>query len=271
MLTRTQLVLVLPILATRLAAQNPPRPAFDSFEVATIKPASPEDQKAARRYIRMQSAHAFQAKNYTVDGLIAAAYDLNPKMISGGPAWAENDRFELIAATPGDLRPTYDDQMRMLRKLLSDRLGLTFHREKKEFSIYELTLAPGGPKFQPTTAMPDEPNNVTSTVYPGENGTVEHIHLPARNVTMQQVASVLQRAILDRPVVDKTALTGRFDFDLDWAPDESQFGGTLPPGPSDTGRPGLFTALQQIGLHIQATRGDVDTLVIDHLDRPSDN
>jgi len=254
------------------AAQTAPtRPSFEGFEVATIRPVASQDFNVGR-YIRMQSAHRFQAKNYTVNGLIAAAYDLNPKAIVGGPDWAQTDRYDVIAATPGELRPVYDDQMRMLRKLLNDRFNLEFHRGKKEFAIYELTVAKGGPNLKPSAAPPDEPYNVTTTLYPAASGGIDHALLPARNVTLQQFASVLQRAILDRPVVDHTGLVSRFDFELEWTPDESQFGGQLPQGPPDSARPGLFTAMQQqLGLKIEATRGPVETLVIDHLDRPSDN
>jgi uncharacterized protein (TIGR03435 family) len=220
----------------------------------------------------MQSAHRFQAKNYTVQGLIAAAYNLNPRAISGAPAWAESDRYEVIGATPGDLRPTYDDQMAMVRQLLSDRFNLAFHREKKEFSIYELTVSKGGPKLKTSPSPPDESPNLTSTLYPAASGGIDHALLPARNVTMAQFASLLQRAILDRPVVDNTGLTSRYDFDLEWTPDESQFGGQLPPGPPDSGKPGLFAALrQQLGLNIEATRGPIEILVIDRVERPSEN
>jgi uncharacterized protein (TIGR03435 family) len=220
----------------------------------------------------MQSAHRFQARNYTVNGLIAAAYDLNPKAIAGGPGWAETDRYDVIAATPGELRPVYDDQMRMLRKLLNDRFNFQFHRGKKEFAIYELTVAKGGPNLKPSTAPPDEPYNVTTTLYPAASGGIDHALLPAHNVTLQQFASVLQRAILDRPVVDHTGLASRYDFELEWTPDESEFGGQLPQGPPDSARPSLFAAMQQqLGLKIEATRGMVDTLVIDRLDRPSEN
>ena len=187
------------------------RPSFEAFEVATIKQAAPEDLNAGR-YIRMQSAHRFQARNYTVGGLVAAAYDLNPKMISGGPSWMETDRYDVVAATPGELRPSYDDQMRMLRRLLNDRFNLNFHRGRRESAIYELTLAKGGPTLEPSSALPDEPYNVTSTLYPAASGGIDHAMLPAHNVTIGQFASVLQRAILDRPVVDSTELTGRYDL-----------------------------------------------------------
>jgi uncharacterized protein (TIGR03435 family) len=96
--------------------------------------------------------------------------------------------------------------------------------------------------------------------------------MPARNVTMAQFAGILQRAILDRPVVDSTGISGRFDFDLEWTPDESQFGGQLPPGPPDSAKPGLYAAMQQqLGLKIEATRGPIEALVIDRIERPSDN
>jgi uncharacterized protein (TIGR03435 family) len=96
--------------------------------------------------------------------------------------------------------------------------------------------------------------------------------LPAGNATMGELVSVLQRAILDRPVVDKTGLSGRYDFDLEWAPDETQFGGEIPAAPSDAPSPPFFTAIQQqLGLKIDATRGPIAALVIDHADRPSEN
>jgi hypothetical protein len=107
----------------------PSRPSFDAFEVATIKQAAPDDSKAGR-YMRMQSAHRFQAKNYSAEGLIAAAYNLTPRAISGGPAWMKTDRFEIVGASPGELRPTYDDQMAMVRKLLADRFNLLPSRKE---------------------------------------------------------------------------------------------------------------------------------------------
>jgi uncharacterized protein (TIGR03435 family) len=264
------LLRLIPILAS--IATVPLLPAqFDGFDVATIKPSSPQDERGGR-YIRMQSAHIFQAKNYSVHGMIAAAYDLNPRAISGGPAWVESQRWEILATAPGEKRPTWDDQMVMLRKLLSDRFNLTFHREKKQFNIYDLTVSKDGSKLKATEAPPDEAPNMTSTVYPAESGGIDRVVLPAHNITITQFAGLLNRAILDRPVVDHTGLTGRYDFELEWAPDETQFGGQLPAGPPDTPRPGLFPAmLQTLGLKIEATRGAVDGIVIDGVERPSDN
>ncbi len=106
----------LTLIAVVLAAAQTIRPVFSAFEVATIKPVRSDDPKAGR-YIRMQSAHRFEVKSYTVNGLVAAAYDLNPRAISGGPAWSESDRYDIIAVAPSDQRPNYDEQMAMLKKL----------------------------------------------------------------------------------------------------------------------------------------------------------
>jgi uncharacterized protein (TIGR03435 family) len=239
-----------------------------AFEVATIKPA---DEKPGR-YIVMQGTDRFVAKNYTVKLLIAAAYELNPREISGGPEWAESDHYDILAATPGSTRPSHDEQMAMLRTLLSDRFKLSFHREPKELSIYALKLAKDGPRLKqgdgpglkPTTST-DAPALI-STVYP------DHLQLPARNTSMTDFVSLLQRAVLDRPVVDETGLAGRFDFDLTWAADETQFGGEVPVAPANAEAPPLFTALeQQLGLRLEATRGSVQTLVVDAVERPTAN
>ena len=253
---------VLVSLPSLLIAQAAPRPSFDAFEVATVKQADPEMNNG--RYFRMESPTRFIARGFTLKFLVAAAYDLNPKEISGGPAWMESERFDINAVTPGDVRPSRDEQMRMLRKLLVERFGLTFHRVDKEFSLYEIDAAKGGQKLKPTTAKADDPSNVVCTVYP------QRILLPARNVTIDEVARMMQRALFDRPVVDKTGITGRYDFDLAWAPDETQLGGDIPPSATPVTDPPIFIAMQeQLGLTLKPTRGLVSTLVVDRLQKPT--
>ena len=89
---------------------------------------------------------------------------------------------------------------------------------------------------------------------------------------MAEFASMMQRAVLDRTVVDKTGLSGRYDFDLEWAPDETQFGGHEPRETAEATKPGLFGAIQQqLGLRLVAAKGPVEVLVIDRVDRPSAN
>jgi len=246
--------------------------AAPAFEVATIKPVD-YDAKAGR-YIVMQGTDRFVAKNYTVKLMIAAAYEVNPRQISGGPDWMGSDHYDILALTPGVTRPSHDEQMAMLRALLADRFKLSFHREQKDLSIYVLEAAKGGPKMgsgdgpglRPSTAAPGDPPAVISTVYP------DRIKLPARNATTADFASLLQRALLDRPVVDKTGLTGRYDFDLEWAPDETQFGGEVPVAPADAQAPPFFTAIeQQLGLRLEATHGPAEVLVVDAVERPGAN
>jgi uncharacterized protein (TIGR03435 family) len=255
--------------ASGILAQTPsqtpsPRPKFNAFEVATIKPVEPADKSP--RYIKMEGPHRFVEKYYTLKLLIAAAYDLNPKTISGGPSWVDSDHYDILALTPGEIRPSHDEQMSMLRNLLTDRFKLTFHREQKDFSIFELEVAKNGPKLKKSTAAPDDPTALISTVYP------QRIMLPARNASMGDFTSLLQRALLDRPVVDKTGLTGKYDFDLEWAPDNSQFGGDVGSASSDAPSAPFFTAIQQqLGLKLEATRGPVEALVVDHAEPPSAN
>jgi uncharacterized protein (TIGR03435 family) len=236
--------------------------ATSTFEVATIKPVQP-DAKAGR-YITMQGMDRFVVKDYTLKLLIAAAYNLSPKTISGGPGWVDADHYDIVALTPGETRPTQPEQMAMLRALLTERFKLNFHRQEKEFSIYVLEVEKGGLKLKESTAQASDPAQLISTVYP------QHLHLPARNATMGDFAALLQRAVLDRPVVDRTGLTGRYDFDLDWAPDETQFGGEVPVASADAQEPPFFAAIeQQLGLRIEATRGTVPAFVIDGVEHPT--
>jgi uncharacterized protein (TIGR03435 family) len=261
---RRLLFVALAIFVPAAGAQSSPRPKFDAFEVATIKPVDPGPKSG--RYITMQGTNRFVCKTYTLKLLIAAAYELNPEAISGGPSWVDDDHYDILAVTLGDVRPNHDEQMNMLRRLIVDRFSLTFHREQKVFSIYALEVAKDGPKLKLSTSGPDDPSTVgPGVVYP------DRVALPGRNTTMGSFASLLQRAILDRPVVDRTGLTGRYDFDLEWAPDETQFGGDVRTSPA-TSAPPLFTAMpQELGLKLEAMRGPVSALVIDGVQRPSAN
>jgi len=261
-------VMALGIAASGLFAQAPPNgPAFNAFEVATIKPTDP-DSKA--RLIRMQSVNRFYATGFTLQALVAVAYSLTPRAISGRSAWTDSDRYDILASTPGDMQPNLDEQMAMLRKLLTDRFQLTFHRESKELPVFAITVAKGGPRLKPSASPPGALPELINVIYPEEKGGV-HVMLPARNATIPQFAAMMQRTVLDRPVVDQTGLSGTYDFDLEWTPDENQFGGSLPRSVEST-KPSLFVAMQeQLGLRIEATKGPVQALVIDRVERPSEN
>src|ERR1700761_728784 len=118
---------ILVILANGVFAQSASvRPEFREFEVATIKPTPPG---ASGRWIRMLSANEFAAKNHALRTLIAAAYNVSPQAVLGGSGWVDAEHFDITARTPGAVRPNLDEQMSMLRSLLTDRFQLAFHRE----------------------------------------------------------------------------------------------------------------------------------------------
>jgi uncharacterized protein (TIGR03435 family) len=238
------------------------RPPFDAFEVATIKPTEPG--WTGGRYMTMKGAQ-FAAKNYEPRVLMAAAFNLPPAAISSGPDWLDSEHYDVLAKTPGDVKPTPDEQMSMLRNLFADRFQLKFHREPKELPLYQITVAKGGLKLREPTPSPDGPQPLIFSLAPG------NARLPARNATIADLAAVMQRTLFNRTVVDKTGLSGRYDFDLEWTPDETEFNGAIHPIPEST-KPDLFAAIQQqLGLKLESTRGPVEAMIIDKIDRPSEN
>ena len=237
-----------------------------SFEVASIRPATPDDRSG--KYARMQSTHQFDVKNYTLKDLIGFAYDLPLRRISGGPSWIEGDTYNILAATPGDGRPSQSEQMAMVRKLLEERFQLRYHREQRELPVYQLSVAKSGAKLKESPAPLEAPSSLMNVVFAGSR-----IETHARSTTISEFASMLQRAVFDRPVVDKTNLTGRYDFDLAWTYDETQFDGKLPPiNLDEANRPSLFSSLQkEVGLTLESSRAQVETIIIDSVEKPSEN
>ena len=164
----------------------------------------------------MQTAQQFSARSYEFRTLVSAAFNVSPKAISGGPAWIDSDHYDIVAKPPGQVRPSLQEQMKMLRELLADRFKLAFHREQKNMPYYALTVANGGLKLKESAfdpnSTPEGPPPLVFVISP------LLVRLPARYATMAEVAWVFQRSALDRPVLDQTGLTGRYDFDLEWAP-----------------------------------------------------
>ncbi len=257
------------VLAASLLAQSPPaRPTFDSFEVATVK-RTPADAPRGR-WIRMQTARQLVVHGFPTRLLIGAAYNLPPSAISGGPSWLDSDLYDVLAETPGDVRPNLEEQMKMVRSLIADRFRLKFHREDREMPVYTFSIAKGGSKLRESAPVttPEGPPLLAFVIAP------DAVRLPGRSASLAEMCAIFQRTALDRPVVDRTGLSGRYDFDLEFTPDESQFGGQIKTeSPDDAKRPpDLLTAMQQqLGLQLTATRAAISTMVIDHVDRPSDN
>ncbi len=234
-----------------------------SFEVATIKPTPPGTQGGGSG---PSPGGRFTAHNLPLSGLIGGAYGLNRNRMENVPGWLDTDRFDIMAKADMEGTPNKAQVTAMLRKLLADRLNLRFHLVKKEATIYALTVQSSGSKLTPSTSDPNDPAPPGGmTRQPG------HWHVTALNVNMEGFAAGLQGNVLDQPVIDRTGLSGRFDITLDWAPDEFQSAGN-PPSDNDAAFPDLFSALRnQLGLKLERTKGLVDILVIDHLEKPSEN
>jgi len=150
---------------------------------------------------------------------------------------------------------------------MAERFKLAFHHEKKELGVFLITVAKTGPKISKNET---NPNGLPGLGMQGLG------RVSVRNATIADFAQLMQGRILDRPVVDQTGLAGRYDFSLQWTPDDSQYGGrggqAPPPANGGTAPPDLFNAMQeQLGLKIEATKAPVDVLVIDHVEKPSDN
>jgi uncharacterized protein (TIGR03435 family) len=171
-------------------------------------------------------------------------------------------RFPPIdAANPADPATLSREQRKVgerLRSLLADRFGLTIHRETTEQPVYALVAAKGGPKLKESA----EGANFVR----GGRGSIT-----GQSVGLRMLVLNLSN-VLDRQVIDKTGLTGSYDFELKWAPDIVSSARESPSPPSDTDRPSLFTALtDQLGLRLESAKGPVQVWVIDGVKRPSVN
>ena len=179
----------------------------------------------------------------------------------------DTEKYDVTGQPQAQGIPNLFQLRAMVRQLLTDRFKLAFHRDMKELAVYAIVVGNRGPTL---TKNDTNPNGLPNLIFKGLGV------LPAMNATMADLAGVMQSAVLDRPVVDKTGLPGRYDFTLTWTPDESQFSGLgvrVPPPSGDANAPpGLFTAFQeQLGLKLDSTKAPVDVLVVDRVEKPSDN
>src|SRR5581483_3163337 len=236
------------------------------FEVASIKP-SPEGQPGNGGF--NVTATELRSRNTSLADIITFTFEIHSTQLSGLPGWAETERYDIAARLPQGGDPS-DAQIRtMLKNLLESRCGLSFHTEKRELSVYAIRIGKNGP------AGIKMVKNTTNGARAGAQGLGRTVF---SGVTMANFALQLQLRVLDRPVIDQTGLLDRYDFTLNWRPDEFQF-----PRASAAQRayavangadalPDLFTAFQeQLGLKLEATKALVDVLVIDKVSRPSEN
>jgi uncharacterized protein (TIGR03435 family) len=268
----------------RQAVAPPPMSADadPGYEVATIKPTAPDETP----HVWVQGTRLSTAGTSLAD-LMMFAYRVHGAQIIGGQIiggqtvggqtvggqtiggqdWIRSEKFDLLMQPDQPGRANTDQMRSVLRKLLADRFKLSYHNEKRELPVYRIVVAKGGAKLTPTTKETSAGNTASISMGPDKMGVFD--------ATLGDFASLMQRYVaLDRPVVDKTGIAGKFDLTLSWTPDSSQFNGKLP-WPVQTGPdapPGLFTAIQeQLGLKLEAAKEMVDVMVIDKAERPTDN
>src|SRR5580658_8321466 len=250
---------------------EPPKPmaadANPGFDVVTIKPSAPGAQGKGFGF---RGTH-FVTRNTNLNDLVAFAYGLHSKQIIGAPDWFGTDLFDIDGTPDVPGQPSLHQMEQMVQKLLPDRFALKFHHDQRELSVYIITVASGGPKMTKTTAGPNDPQGF------GFRGLGD---LTVRNMNMKEFATWMQSGVMDKPVVDHTGLTDKYDFTLKWTPDDSQFaqfrgvtGPVTPPaGDNPNAPPSLYTAMpEQTGLKIEAGKAMDDVIVIDHVEKPSPN
>jgi uncharacterized protein (TIGR03435 family) len=292
--------------ASPLHAQDADSPVF---EVASVKRNKSGDGRVTMGF---QPGGRYTAINIAPRMLVLQAYQIQPFQLLGAPDWLTSDRFDIIAKAEGNIAPGPNGPLPlMVRALLADRFRLVVHHEVRELPIYALVktrsdgrlgpqlnpaavdcaAARGGPSPPGGPAGPGGPDAPGGRFGRGPDGPalgpggrplcgqmIGPANIAAGGVSMAQVATLLAGRV-NRVVVDRTGITGTFDLDLNWTPDQMPQPppGALPPGapalpPIDPNGPSIFTAVQeQLGLKLESTEGPVDVLVIDRVEPPTED
>jgi uncharacterized protein (TIGR03435 family) len=254
-----------------------PQPAF---EVASVKQNKSGDQSTRMQYL---PGGKLSAANIPVYFIIASAYSVPAQSVrlSGGPDWTRSERYDIEAvaekdAIPADASPQVrNDLMRlMLQKLLADRFKLTIRREMKEIPVYAVVVSKGGPKLQKSKiAQKDCVTNPSDVACRFGGGQGRGIHGEA--ISVSEVATFVENWS-DRPVVDQTGLQGLFKIDTDgWQPLLPRQGPAAESDEAravaDPSRPTLFEVFEQLGLKLESKKAPMETFVIEHVEKPTEN
>ncbi|HVW11074.1 MAG TPA: TIGR03435 family protein [Bryobacteraceae bacterium] len=225
-------------------------PAFSqaAFDAASVHPVHDDTRTWAVRQVN--ATHYRSVSN--VMQLITWAWSVKNYQVVNAPGWISVERFEIQAAT-GHLSATAE-QRQMLQQLLQERFGLKVHHVTRELPVYALVVGKNGLKVAVATQAPE----------PGHRGiNIESGMLISRSGTIDDFADVLTTN-LDRPVINRTKLTGAYDFTLTWEPPNGTNGPWAPFGPA------LLSTVRELGLRLDPTKAPVDMLVIDAVEHPAD-
>jgi uncharacterized protein (TIGR03435 family) len=264
-------------------AQNTTAPRFE-YEVVSIKPNKSDGNMSRLMY----TPDGLSVIRSSLQAVIANAYQVPLAQLSGAPSWLKSDAYDIEAKMESsaidELKKLSPDQARverqhMLQKLLADRCKLAVHSETKELPVYALVVAGNGPKFHEAKAGDTYPNGFKG---PDGRSGAGMMHMEAGKITAQAVPLASLTGFLSRqvgrPVIDKTGLTGKYDFTFEWRPDQGatvkapEGGADAAAAPPEPSGPSIFTALQeQLGLKLESQKGPVEFVVIDHVEKPSEN
>jgi uncharacterized protein (TIGR03435 family) len=242
-----------PALAQTTPVQRMDPGAHPSIAVATIKP---HDPNVGGQQFNTTGDRVI-IRNQTVASMLSFAYAIHPHQIVDAPDWIFHDRYDVEGKTDTAGEPSLRQFQEMLQKLLPDRFGLKFHREKRGISVYAIHIAKGGAKLKPAADPNAEPDQEANS----------HGAELTQLYTSSSISDFIlgMQFFLDRPLVDQTGLAGCYDITLRYTYDEART--TDPNAP-----PGLFTAIQeQLGLKLEPVKAPTDVLVIDHIEPPSTN
>lgn len=255
------------LVCTTASAQTTPPPteaappATLAFEVASIHP-----HQGPLRVMMGFSASGprLMLEGYNLRDLVMEAYHLRSYRIffagsNAGPDEQENTFYDIAALAEGDHSPTTDEFRQMLKSLLEDRFHLRVHRETREMAVYALVVAKGGPKFKQSA-----PDAVAHSLV-GVHGRNQNV--TATKATMESLADDIDNGFGPRePVIDRTGLTGTYDLNFEATPEYRINNNSQPEDIS------LFDAVQdQLGLKLESQKANIEVLVVDHIERPSEN
>jgi uncharacterized protein (TIGR03435 family) len=224
------------------------------FDLVSIRPVAPSSREPVD--FRLQPGGRLAITNLTLKTVISEAFAVKNYQIMGGPAWLDDDRFDLTAKSNGDR--SAKQMLAMLQTTLVERFRLKYHWKSKRVNVYALVLAKREPKLKPSTADHSYIRLMRNTPWDqvGQSYTIA-----TQSASMSMFAARLGELELGRPVIDETGLRGKFDFQLNYGV-----------GDRPTADPQIFTAIrEQLGLKLRSQKGDMQTFVIDHLEKPSEN
>jgi len=236
--------------------RNMPKDAHPKFEVATIKPSNPDRPK---RGFGSRGQHVFAVNERLLD-LIAIAYGAPRSMVVNLKGWATSEFFDVDGIPDIAGEPNLEQMRAMYKDLLATRFGLKLHAEKQMLPAYVLELSKAPLRITKSLGDPQGAPDQVMTHWSQESATLRET-----NATMKDFLAILC-STLDRPCVDATGLEGRYDFVLTWAPNEMA---TESDNPAKA--PSLFTALAEMGMKLHGEKASCDVLVVDQVNRPSEN